>query len=185
MTYSTKHQYRLEMARFCEELRCDYFITVATNVEKFPFRIAEGHIRHIDAVLNRHWLGCNWARCSADQRSLMVAFPELGHQHTGADSFPLAIGEFSHPGFARLHYHLLMRVPPEPRYALNRNQIAGIVSSIWKRRVPSGSSLVSFLTSDDQRRRTASYCTKEFTTTGVGIENWIVLPRRAGGVHKS
>ena len=178
MTYQAKHEYQAAMASFCESLRCDYFVTLASNLDDFPLGRAEDHLGHIDAVLNRRWLGCYWTSKPADQRSLLLAFPEMGHMRAPTGTLPLHCGEYSHPGLGSLHYHLLMRVPPNPRNPLNRDEIADIILHEWKRLVPSGSISVSLLTCDEQRRRTSSYCIKEFTQTGFGIEHWLLLPRR-------
>jgi hypothetical protein len=181
MNYHQRTEYKDAMSEFLPNLRPDYFITLASNQDDFPSRRGEEVVKHLDAKLNRRWLGREWASRPAADRALLFAFPEIGHGHTSTLSFPLHDGEHNHPGLRGFHYHVLLRVPPQPLVMLTRDQLADFINDAWRKFVPSGSTRTSFVSSEEQRKRTAGYCMKEFVQNGVGIENWLVFPRAGAG----
>jgi hypothetical protein len=130
----------------------------------------------IHARLDHHMLGGKWAKLPSGQRSLVFAFPELGHRFydCGAAAV-LHNGQYDYPGKG-LHYHLLYRAPENPRIALTDEELDEFIRNLWTRFVPSGSTKASRLSSEEARHDASEYACKELWRPSIGEENWFILP---------
>jgi hypothetical protein len=172
MTYKPdNHPLRDDFMKFFQEHNTTHFITLSFNREIADLYGAGATIRKFHRFLDRLLLGNRFNKWPSYERTLMFGIPERGglRGRKHVSSTPAA----SRNCVQELHYHLMVKVPTNPRRGFDYATLQRAVHDIWKKLVPPGSVDVQEIYS---AAGVADYVTKYIHDCSLFQEHLMVLP---------